>query len=31
MIMFFELYETLQAVHDLMHAQDALDALRQTL
>lgn len=31
MIMFFELYETLQAVHDLMHAQEALDALRQSL
>ncbi|GAA6196825.1 hypothetical protein NBRC116598_22690 [Pseudophaeobacter arcticus] len=24
-------YETLQAVHDLMHAQEALEELRQTL
>jgi len=31
MIMFLDLNETLQAVHDLMHAQNALDALRQTL
>jgi hypothetical protein len=31
MIRFSELYETLQAVHDLMHAQEALDALRQSL
>lgn len=31
MIMSFELYETLEAVHDLMHPQEALDALRHSL
>ena len=31
MIMFFDLHETLQAVHDLMHAQEALTELRQSL